>query len=532
MATTSSIISAVTVYTDRAQVTRTATLTLQQGVHSFIFDQLPEKIDQNSIQVRGKGPAILKDVKFSKVFFVEIPDKQIQLLVDVKQKIEDELQLLDDTIKHGQSEKEFIENITKKITDPAKKTDTSELEPERWIKMVDFYRKKIDALDKEMRETNLVKRQLTAKLEKNKKELVQFGGQKNKTKNQAEVLIEMTEPGDLKLDLSYMVSGPGWYPIYDIRVSSETKKMNLTYNAMVYQNTMEEWNNIELKLSTAQPRVSGQQPELNPWYVNIYQPVTRGIDDLKSKKSVLPASKVLAKEIDKTYNEGGECDESPMPIAVAQAKVETGSTSVIFVVSGGSTIICDNQPYKVCIMMQDFPAEFQYSSIPKLAPYSYLKAKVMNNTDFPFLAGKTNIFFDNSFVANAALKLVSPSEEFWTSLGVDESIKIEYKLIKKYQRNEGLISKKTKIIFEYQIIVTNNKKTDEEIKIFDQIPISNHQDIIVELIEPEYKKDSDLLKINDHKYLEWLFKLKAGEKLTIPFEYSVEYPRDVNISGI
>ncbi len=83
--------------------------------------------------------------------------------------------------------------------------------------------------------------------------------------------METTEESEIGVAIVYMVHGPGWHPVYDIRVSSDTKAMNLTYNAMVSQNTLEDWNGVDLKLSTAQPRISGMQPELHPWYIDKYR---------------------------------------------------------------------------------------------------------------------------------------------------------------------------------------------------------------------------------------------------------------------
>jgi len=89
-----------------------------------------------------------------------------------------------------------------------------------------------------------------------------------------------------------------------------------------------------------------------------------------------------------------------------------------------------------------------YTIVPKLSQYAFLTAKIKNTSEYPFLPGETNIFLDGSFVATSNLKLVVPSEEFETSLGIDEGIKVDYKLIKKYEKNKGLISKKNNIVFE------------------------------------------------------------------------------------
>jgi len=214
------------------------------------------------------------------------------------------------------------------------------------------------------------------------------------------------------------------------------------------------------------------------------------------------------------------------------ATVQSNATSVVFEIKGKNSIASDNLPHKVTVLIQDFPAEFRYSTAPKLSPYAYLKTKVKNASDFPLLPGKTNIFLDNNFVANASMSQVAPGEEFWTFLGVDASIKVERKLIKKNQKQEGLFDKKTKMVYEYLTEITNNKKREEEIVVWDQLPISSHQDIVVTLLEPQFDKDTPTLKKNELNYFEWLFKMKAGERIRIPFVFSVEYPRERQVSGL
>jgi hypothetical protein len=54
----------------------------------------------------------------------------------------------------------------------------------------------------------------------------------------------------------------------------------------------------------------------------------------------------------------------------------------------------------------------------------------------------------------------------------------------------------------------------------------------VELIEPEYKADTDALKMNENKFLEWYFKLKPGQEVKIPFSFAVKYPKDQVVTGL
>ncbi len=402
--------------------------------------------------------------------------------------------------------------------------------------MVDFYRTKNEKIRRELRELNIKKDDLQEKINSLHRELKQYGANRNKTRNQVQISLENEEDTEMILELTYITYGASWYPFYDLRASTSSKKMNISYNAMITQATGEDWNEVGLKISTAQVQISGKQPELSAWYLDIYSPpVERPIAMRSMMKSSSPKKKMkINKEVimDKLDMAMDDAFAPPPDMKIKQAKVETGATSVLFDIQGTNTIKNDNTPHKVSIAIKELPAEFTYGTVPKKSQFAYLKTKSTNDTDFPFLPGETNIFLDGSFVANSRLQLVAPNEKFTTSLGVDESIKVEYKLINKFEKDKGVFSKKANIVFEYETIITNNKKTKERVVIYDQLPVSQNDDIKVELISPKYKEDTDSLKINKQKFVEWHYELEPAEKVKIEFSYSVESPQDITVSGI
>ena len=522
-------ITSVTVYSDRAQVTRSATTYLTKGEYKILFDELPQSIEQNSIQANGKGSAILRDVTFKTEQFAQITDEKRKSLSDKLQELQDNKNKLNDKTTQANDLKQVVRDILAKLTSTSEETENVELDPEKWIKMVEFYRSKQEVLDTEIRETEKSLRNLNLEMDKVRREIRELGQQAYKYKNIVEVLVDVQKDGNLTLDLSYIVYGPSWTPIYDLRVDSQEKKMHLTYKSNIFQTTGEDWNNVDLKLSTAKPNMSAQPPELSPHYISIYYP-QRARKERKMAKSRPSYSNQMSFAV-----EGMSVEESLdelEDIVHSASTVESGATSVVFDIDGSNTIKSDNEPHLVTITIQEFPAGFRYSTIPKHSQFAYLKAKVKNGSDYPFLPGDTNVFLDNNFVANSYIKAVAPTEEFWTFLGVDESIKVEYKFVKKFDETGGLFVEKNKKIFEYLIKITNNKKTQEEIVVWDQLPISQNENIKVKLIEPAYKEDTDILKINEHKYIEWFFQPKPGEEIIIPFKYSVEYPIDTQIEGL
>lgn len=538
MKTLESKIINVTVFKDRAEVTRQASIEgLAAGEYQLVFDKLPKNIDQNSVQVNGKGNATLSNVKFETVHYEETPNLDRKALNDEQEHIQDELRVLDDEIERLRKEKGFIDGVGKKLTTPASTESTLELDPQKWANMLSYFKTELANVDQAIFEIEKSKRGWQRKLNKVNNQINQLGNHRRLSKNQVTVWVEVNQDTNLSLELSYVVHNASWRPVYDLRVSTQDKRMHITYNAIVTQNTGENWEDTPLKLSTAQPQISGHQPSLSPWRINLFvpKPVPPPMPGVRAMSNMIeaPMAQMYMSDIEES---GALMDELEADTLMAKpaSAVETGATSVFFSVSGKHTVKSDGTDHKVTIMLEDFSAHFRYSTVPKLSPYAYLKAKVRNETDYPFLAGDANVFLDNNFVSTTNMEAVAPTEEFWTFLGIDQGFKVEHKFLKKYEKKEGgIFSKKTQnIVYEYAIEIKNNKTTQEEIVVWDQLPISGNDEIKVHLLEPTYKEGSDKVKKNEYEYIEWFFNPNPGETLDIPFKFAVEYPRDKTVEGL
>jgi uncharacterized protein (TIGR02231 family) len=526
-------ITAVTVFNDRAEITRTASVTLEKGEQSLLFDSLPESIDERSVQVKGSGDLLLKDVRLRPVFFDEHPDADIRALKEEEQALLDRLGEMDDRISLAGKERVFIENIAGRLTAVTESSEPVEPDPEKWTRMVEFYRTRIGTLDAEVRGVQAEKRPVQQKLERIRREIEAAGTQRRREKRQLEVALLAESPGVTELQLIYMVLGPAWEPLYDLRVSTDGGTMSLAYHALIRQNTGEDWDGVETRLSTARPGIHGQQPELGPWFLDFFTPRPAPAPMLRAAAGSAQPDRSMKQmfEPQMEKEEDGLMESAPL-LGAPGSTVQTGATSVVFSVSGKNSVKSDNNQYRVTVLLRDFPARFRYSAVPKLAPFAYLKAKVVNDTEYPFLPGATNVFLDGNFVARSSMELVAPSEEFWTSLGVDEGMKIEHRLLRRFEMQEGVFGKTVKLVYEYRITATNRKRAQVELVLWDQLPVSGNENIRVTLLEPDYKKDSEALKIDEHSYIEWFFRPKPGEEIKVPFRYSVEYPRNSTVRGL
>ena len=528
-------ITKVTVFIDRAQVTRVAQTDAEKGEHVFRFEKLPESIEEKSIQVTGLGKVLLKEIKYKDIYYEEVQDEKKNKLYNETVQIQFQIQEISDQIAHAKKEKQFMENIVGKITGESQETSL-ELHPENWMKMVEFYRTKLDSSDNEIREANKRLTEQEAKFQKINREISKLSKNEGKTQKVVDVTIVAEDSSKIALALTYIVYGPSWQPAYNLRVSSENKKILVEYNALIIQQTEEDWDNIDLTISTAQVQIGGIIPVLSPWYVAKYVPAPP-IESKKEvkRKEILKSAVPMAEEMAFDDFEGAELDYTISKrkiMAQPKVQVEDKATSTTYSITGKSTIISNGDTHKAAIGVPEFDADFQYTIVPKLSTYAYLKAEITNKSDYVFLSGNANVFFDNSFVTETNLKNVQSEEKFYVSLGVDQGIKTEHKILPAFNKDEGIFNKKHKKTYDFETIIKNVKKTDEKIKLLQHIPVSNDDNIEVKLISPKYKEDTDDLKINKQGIVEINLAIKSNEEITNRLKFTVEYPRDIDVTGL
>jgi len=532
-------VSAVTVYQGRAMVTRQVKVSLEAGNQLLIFTGLPEDLDRDSIQVKGSGEATLGECSFETEYFIEDVNVRKHELLNRQQELSDSIGELTLKLEACEKEKGFIERIAGFITTPVSGNPESSsknsvasgegLNVAGWSGMLDFYHEKNSDLDKLRLSSERSIRELESELEKVINEMEELGGDLQRSRSIVKLSLSKEKTGDLELELSYMLSGPSWRPVYDFRASSESDSVNLEYNALVNQATGEDWNGVALKLSTARVNISGMLPELDPWRLYLYKPAPV-VRMARSKKVVEEAIGEPLDKMSMSMEMASEYLEEE--IVVPQAEVDSGGASVVFSVAGGGNINGDNSDTRVSLMHQKLPADFKYAAVPKKMEFVFLTARITNTTEFPFLPGKVNIFLDGSFVSNSLFSLIMPEQEMEVSLGIDEGIKIEYRYIKRFKKNEGIVNKRISEQFEYQIRVSNNRKKDIDISIYDQFPISEEKEISVKQLSPIVKDNPKELSLDDEKKIRWQFKLAAGAKRELPFSFLVEYPLGADLPGI
>ena len=527
--TTAAKVHTVTVYGDRAEVVRHLTATIEAGDHTLTFENLPGATDLSSVRVDGKGAFTLIDIRGERIQTKEVADERVLKLTKELEALRaqlNDLTLADNRITQRKS---ALEKVLGRLTSVGKESANAEMDPSKWAAYLQYHVDTLAKLDQEILANGVSRNSLTLDVDRVQRELNELNAQRFKFRNVARVRIEAKQAGPIELDLAYVVRGPSWNPLYDIRADTKLKTVQVNYHAEVRQSTGENWKGVALKLSTAQPNLGGREPQMSPWFIQRFIPqpvvVTGGVV-LESAPKPERADRGSANR-DKVSTLAASAPAALTAVSMdfSYARVNTGGTAATFAIPRAYDVPSDNKPAKVAIASESFPSEFRHTCVPKLSPHVYLKAKAINKSDFPFIAGPTAVFLDGAFVANASLDLVAPGQEFWTYLGADQSVKVDLKDLGKVEELSGIFGKKTaRTVVSKVFKVTNGKATDVKLSIRDQVPSSNHEEIKVVYEEPKYEKDTDGFKVDQSKFVEWNLELKAGAKQDVPFRFAIERP--------
>jgi len=511
---TSSKIERVIVYTDRAMVTRVATLELREGTQEVVIENLPatlleESIRANEEKISDPAPAKVRiaGVEVKKVFLQRAEESRMKALESEIRKLEDRDRALLDKARVLNEKHKFLESFSRYSTEKIEKEMAlQKMELQTWQNALNFMTTSLTEVNESLQQIEIERRELQEKLEALKKEMNEIRQEKPLERRNVSVMLEVEKGGRWSLAVSYVVMGAGWRPIYDIRGISLTREIDIAYRAEVSQKTGEDWEDVEIVLSTAKPVLGAKSPELLPWYIRIVEPV------------------LSLEEMDRLRTKAGMPAIAPQKEMVQFAAPETTLTSQFFRVPKRESIPGDGSFKKVSIALLTLKPVFKYITVPKVLPKAFLKANIINSTGYTFLAGEVNVFQDIDYAGKSYIQQILPGETFSVDLGVDERIKVERKLMEK--KKEFLLFAKERLNYSYKITVESFKDTAETITVVDQVPVSQDERVSVKIKKSTFDQEPD-----EKGIIRWEFLLKPWEKKEIDLEFAIDYPKAMIISG-
>ncbi|UCE22517.1 MAG: mucoidy inhibitor MuiA family protein [Candidatus Aminicenantes bacterium] len=608
-----SAVSSVTVFLNKALVSREFIKSFEPGLYTVRFSQLPFSLEDDSIRVSGKGTAEAKilNVRTQEEFLAEAFRKEARKSAEEFDELRQEIGKWEDGVKTLQSRERFLLSLSEKTAEAI--TQTKEIKPPslaEWEDMLDFLEKQLNALNVRKREAQVKLNTLRDQENRLRQELV--SDQKGLMKMEKTILIdlEVLRRGDLRISASYIIPHASWVPVYDLRISTEKKDSILGYGALISQDTGEDWPGVDLTLSTAKPVFLGEFPEIEPAYL-IVSSVEKGMirgkvlfedgvlapgvtvslsgESIQKKKFISneegyfefanlpPGSYDIEAELEgfnKTIHKGvrvygGKISELDITLPLATIREEITVTaqaslldmkdldpdelermlfkddivreaepeeaiitehdiSTSFDLKHKESVLSGKEPQKVFIAQQPVEVTLDHLVAPKISENTFLRARIKNLSNIPYIPGKISVFLEGTFVNSSHLPMVNPGERYELPVGIDDSVKVIRKSLTQVSKSRGIFKNKLQVMLGYAIIAENFKRDRVELTIIDQIPVSKSEEIEVEVdqITPQPIPE----KASAEKgILRWKLELASGEKKTVEVRYRVIYPKNTRI---
>jgi uncharacterized protein (TIGR02231 family) len=528
-----SSISDVTVFITGGEVHREAKVDVKKGRNRLTFTRISTVADHKSVQFNADKEFNLVSVS-SEVDYLSFIDNnpRIQIIRDTLLVINDKIVDLDNEKSAYNDEKSLL------LKNNIIKGTQANLTVEELKAMAIFYRTRMMELnkistkyDKDIKDlTNLKYRYNNQLTELNYKETIKS--------NQIIVIVDSELNQSLNIDLKYVVSNCGWQANYDLSAADVAGKITLKYKAKVYNNTGNDWKDINVKLSTSDPNLTASAPILSPWYLNYGSMETQN-DFEKGNQYVVPQRNEYKKyygnastpqqnnSISGLYLDGNaqtlkddNWNGANLNPTMKFTSIEVSELSTEFTIEKKYTIPSDSKPYLVEVAEHQLDATFSHKAVPKIDKDAFLLANIVGWEQLDLVPGPTNVYFADTYVGQSYVNTRNVGDTLRLSFGRDYRILIKRKQLEEFS-DKKVVGNNRKDTYVYEIVCKNNRDIAVAIDLFDQIPISQDSDISIAVDETSFADFNETTG-----KLVWKVKLQPGETKSYKLGFTIKYPKD------
>ena len=514
----------VTVFRDGARITRKGKAKLAAGEQTVVVGSITHYAQEDSFRVKGKGSATLRGIDVKRATTTFEPEGNLKAMVDELKALQKELKLRNTS---GSIQERRIEQL---------KTISGNFASEfgKWFAAGESSLQRLDEMDKtsmkqlldakkKLRDIEAEKQKLSARIAALQSNINQVQGQRRvETEYEVLILVEAKEPTEIELDVTYQLAYSGWSPTYDVDLKE--KAASLKRIAMIYNNSLEDWIDVKLTVSTASARPV-QAVEATPFYVDVWKPATSAnirmaTGAARSSLEDKPAGVMYEKE------EAFDLAEAAPVEALSESYAEVSenmSGVIVYNVPGEITIKSDNDSHPVTLLQEEFESRKLHFWNAYAMPEVVAQDEITNG-DSVLLPGPVKVYADGDFIGETNLGLTSPREKFRLGTRTAYDVKAKKRLISKETDKAGITRGKTQRDYKYSLEIESYSKSEIEVRIVDRIPHSTSEKIVVQFVQPSVAPTKNELGV-----LEWEIKIPSEEKTTLTYGFNVEWEKEVTI---
>ncbi|SDC46459.1 mucoidy inhibitor MuiA family protein [Actinokineospora iranica] len=506
-------IVAVTVYPGQARVTRRGALRVAEGEQRVVVGGLPLGLHADSVRVSGRGPATVLGVDVAPERNPRTPDAALADLAERRDALRAELDALTDRQTVLDARAELITSLARRSGGAfAQALAKGEADPARVAGVGDALAGQLADVLTERRVLAEARRRTQDEHDQAQRRVDdRDDGAPDRTAITAELAV--SEPGEVELEVSYLVDAASWESRYDVRLTGAA--LTLTWYGLVTQHSGEDWPECDLRLSTARPANSVDVPELRPWYLDVRRP-----------PPVQPMSGGYGGTPEMARAAAPAAYAATAPMAESFAVVEHGVAAATYRPARPVAVPADGTSHRTTVTVVELPAEVGHVTVPLRGPEAYLRATAVNTSEHTLRPGRASVFHDSEFVGGTDLAAWAPGEEVELTLGIDDRVRVERELVRR-SAGKAVLGGTRRQEASYRVKVGNFGPRAARITVVDQVPVSRSESVVVRdvSLSPEPAARTDLGEVT------WKLDVAAGQTAEIQFGFRVDIAKGAELSG-
>ncbi|MBS1634346.1 MAG: DUF4139 domain-containing protein [Bacteroidetes bacterium] len=474
-------ITDVTVYMSSAEINYEKDVLLHRGQNVLVFTDLTPFIVENSINVSAGEPAVNIITVSERINYAKQKkdiNAQVFALQDSIYKMNKELGLIKCRRETAETEKTLLFRNEAIGGLSTQGVAVAEIE-----KASAFFSKRYYELSKELYTQGEREQELRDRIKKYESQLKELSTVSVQTTSEIRVTVNSPSEMHSLFKFRFLTAKAGWAPVYDFKFEGANKPLQFVFRANVFNASGVAWQDVSIRLSTADPIVGFSVPSLQ-------------------------------------NNENTPREKAPVQ-GVKFKQIEIVNAITDYTIAHQYTIPSDAKPYLVDVSTDVMPAGFNYLLIPKLDPFGFLMAKIPDWNKYNLIPGVANIYNMGSYMGKTFLDTYADNDTLSLYLGKDKNIQA-VRSEKNNTKNHFLAGNYFVENTKTEIIIKNNAKESIPIEMLDQVPV----------FEKEDKEKMTLSNVGNALYnkqeglLRWTFSLQSGESKTISYSYEIKTPKE------
>jgi hypothetical protein len=494
-------ISRVTLYRGQALVTRSIPLEGAKGAQEIVIGELPYSILDGSLFADSTIQVEVRAVRFRQRAVGEEPREEVKALDQRIAESQKSIQLNSKKQELANQKLVYLDQLQGFVA-PTAITELTQgvLNAETLKQLTEFSFDQRSAIADQQVELAKEASELAATLQLLNRQRAELTSSAQKTVNEAVLFVEKLDDSSAIVELNYLVSRCGWTPTYTIKASEDRSKVSVEYNALIEQLTGENWNNVQLTLSTASPSLSASGPSLAPFAVtlesgqnaNAQMPMAATWSDREVVSRLYSDNRIrqraanvqLGQSVDFNSKTSGNwtvnilaCQTQGMELSnplevissITAESNEIDPPSINYPLNGSVSLNSRNDQQMVRIYSGNLPSGFYHVATPLLSSYVFREAEVNNASDHDFLGGPVTVYLEGRFVGRAEIPTVAQGESFVLGFGSDAQLRVRRELVDK---KDGIRGGNNELKLAYRLGIENYKKKAIQLRLFDRLPYS------------------------------------------------------------